>query len=167
MNRTRTFEWLDPARVVHLARSMAGVDFLRSVCDKQIEAAPLGQCLNFQLVEVEVGRVVFAIKPAEYHYNPIGTVHGGVLATLCDSAMGATVHSTLQKGEAYTSLEIKVNFLRPVTVDSGMLRCEGKLISRGSRIAVVTAQLIDETGKLYAHASSTCLISAAEPARKE
>jgi len=168
MNRSRTFQWRDPREVSAEGRRQSGVDFLRSIMGRGIpQAAPVAECLGFELVDGDAGRVVFELLPAEFHYNPIGTVHGGVLATLCDSAAGAAVHSTLRVGEAYTTLEIKVNFIRPVTVETGRVRCEGKVISRGNRIATSEAHLTDEAGKLYAHATSTCLILAAEPGRKE
>ena len=161
--RTRTFEWLDPATIAVAGRTMAGVDFLRSL--QSDRSAPIAECLGFRLTEVDAGRVVFEIRPAEFHYNPMGTVHGGVVATLCDSAMGAAVHSTLPLGSGYTSLEIKVNFVRAMTAATGPVRCEGKVVSQGSRVATAEARLTDAAGKLYAHASSTCLILAAPPAK--
>lgn len=161
MTRTRTFEWTDPRQVAHDARSQSGLDFLQSIAGRgRAQAAPICQCLGFDLVEVAHGRVVFELTPAEFHYNPIGTVHGGVMATLCDSATGAAVHSTLKAGEAYTSLEVKVNFIRAMTADTGVVRCEGSIIARGARVATAEARLVDAGGKLYAHATSTCMIIA-------
>ena len=101
---------------------------------------------------------VFAVEPAEYHYNPIGVVHGGVAATLLDSAMGCAVHSALPAGAGYTSLEIKVNFVRPLTAETGRVRCEAKLIHLGGRTATAEGRVVDEAGKLYAHGTTTCLI---------
>jgi uncharacterized protein (TIGR00369 family) len=159
MTRTRTFEWQDPTAVAAHGRRLPGVQFLREIAGRdRVQAAPVAECLGFQLVEVEEGRVVFELRPAEYHYNPLGTVHGGVIATLCDSAAGAAVHSALPAGVGYTTLEIKVSFSRPVTAASGLLRCEGTVISSGSRVASSQARLLDQAGKLYAHATSTCLL---------
>ena len=159
MKRTRTFEWADPRGVALQARGQDGLAFLRAIAGRgRVQAAPVAQCLAFELVEAAEGRAVFELTPSEFHYNPIGSVHGGVVATLCDSATGAAVHSTLQAGEAYTTLEIKVSFLRAVTADTGPVRCEGSVIARGARVATAEARLTDSGGKVYAHATSTCLI---------
>jgi uncharacterized protein (TIGR00369 family) len=159
MTQTRTFQWTDPVEVAARAKKMAGLEFLRSIAGRDVvQAAPVAECLGFQLVEVEPGRVAFELVPGEHQYNPIGTVHGGVVATLCDSAAGAAVHSLLPEGVGYTTLEIKVSFLRPVTVATGRLRCEGVVLANGSRVATSEARLVDSAGKLYAHATSTCLI---------
>ena len=104
------------------------------------------------------GRVVFEFTPAEFHYNPIGSVHGGVYATMCDSACGCAVHSMLPKGAYYTSQDLSVKFLRPITGSTGPLQCEGTVIHLGSRTALAQARLTDAQGKLYAHATSSCLI---------
>ena len=95
--------------------------------------------MGFQ--EAEAGRVVFSVEPAEYHYNPIGMVHGGLAATLCDSAMGCAIHSTLSAGVGYTTLELKVNFVRPLTVATGLVLCEGKVINVGSRVGTAEARV--------------------------
>jgi uncharacterized protein (TIGR00369 family) len=114
--------------------------------------------LGITFVDAEQGRVVFALTPAGWHYNPLGTVHGGVLATLLDTATGCAVHSTLPAGVGYTSMDLTTRFLRPVTLASGTLRCEGRLISQGRRAAVAEARIEDERGRLVAHATSTCLL---------
>jgi uncharacterized protein (TIGR00369 family) len=164
MTQTRTFEWSDPIAVAGQARSQSGIEFLRSILGRErVQAAPVAQCLDFQLVEADPGRVVFELTPATYHYNPIGTVHGGVICTLCDSAASAAVHSLLAVGTAYTTLEVKVSFLRPATSATGLLRCEGTVLSQGSRVATAEARLTDSAGKLYAHATLTCLIMAVQP----
>jgi uncharacterized protein (TIGR00369 family) len=107
---------------------------------------------------VSEGRVVFSAEPAEYHYNPLGTVHGGIAATLLDSAMGCAVQSLLPAGTGYTTLEIKVNYLRPITSATGPVTCEGKIIHLGGRVATAEARLSDATGKLYAHGTTTCIL---------
>jgi uncharacterized protein (TIGR00369 family) len=110
------------------------------------------------MTEVDEGRVVFAVGPAEYHYNPLGTVHGGVIATLLDSALGCAVQSMLPSGTGYTTLELKVNYLRPMTSRTGTVYSEGKIIHMGSRIATAEARVTDASGKLYAHATTTCIL---------
>jgi uncharacterized protein (TIGR00369 family) len=114
--------------------------------------------MNFGLAELEEGRAVFTVEPAEYHYNPIGVVHGGLAATLLDSAMGCAVHSTLPAGAGYTTLEVKVNFVRPLTAETGEVRCEAEVIHVGGRTATAEGKVLDASGKLYAHATTTCII---------
>lgn len=114
--------------------------------------------MNFGIVELSEGYAVFDVEPAEYHYNPIGVIHGGLAATLLDSAMGCAVHSTLPAGVGYTTLEVKVNFVRAMTAETGRVRCEAKLIHLGGRTATAEGRIVDESGKLYAHGTTTCLI---------
>jgi uncharacterized protein (TIGR00369 family) len=153
----RTFSWIDPSSVAAAARGSDGLTFLKSIAGRgRPQAAPIAECLAFELVEVEAGRTVFEVTASEFHYNPIGTVHGGLVATLCDSAIGAAVHSTLERGQGYTSIDLQVRFLKAIT--RGRFRCEGRVVHRGSRIAVGEAQVVDEMGKVYARATSSCLI---------
>lgn len=114
--------------------------------------------MNFRISELSEGRAVFTVEPAEYHYNPLGVVHGGVTATLLDSAMGCAVHSTLPAGAGYTTLEIKVNYIRPMFAETGLVRCESKVIHVGGRTAIAEGKIVDEKGKLYAHGTTTCII---------
>ena len=100
----------------------------------------------------------FSSNPAEYHYNPIGVVHGGLAATLLDSAMGCAVHSTLPAGAGYTTLEIKVNYIRPMSAETGEVRCEANIIHAGGRTATAEGKVLDQEGKLYAHGTTTCMI---------
>jgi uncharacterized protein (TIGR00369 family) len=124
----------------------------------ELPPPPVMQLLAMERLEAWEGRVVVTMRAQEFHYNPLGGVHGGVIATLLDTAAACAVHSTLPAGEGYTSLDLTTKFLRPVTVDSGMLRCEGTVISRGRRTALAQAQLSDEAGRLVAHATSSCMI---------
>jgi uncharacterized protein (TIGR00369 family) len=156
--RQRGYQWQDPAVSAGAAQAMAGLDFLRAIADGTLPAPPIARTLGFDVVAVEPGRVVFEFTPAEYHYNPIGSVHGGVYATMCDSACGCAVHSMLPAGAAYTSQDLTVKFLRPVTASTGALRCEGTVIHLGSRTALAQASLSDGGGRRYAHATSSCLI---------
>ena len=156
--RTRTITWEDPLPSAQAGRQMSGIQYLRAIQAGELPPAPIGVLMNMTIVEVEEGRVVFGVQPAEYHYNPIGVVHGGLAATLLDSALGCAVHSTLPAGVAYTSLEIKVNFVRPLTRETGEVRAEGKVLHLGSRIATAEGKLTDLEGKLYAHATTTCIL---------
>jgi uncharacterized protein (TIGR00369 family) len=158
MIRERIFSWSDPKLTADASRGMAGLDLMRGMRDGTVPAAPIAALVGLSLTEVEAGRIVMRLTPAEYHYNPIGTVHGGILATLLDSVMGCAVHSTLPTGRGYTSLEIKVNYVRAVTVASGELAAEGRLVHGGRRSAVAEATLTDARGRLCATASTTCLL---------
>jgi uncharacterized protein (TIGR00369 family) len=138
---------------------MTGLEFLRAIAAGELPGAPIAELLGFEPVEAEEGRVLFAATPDRRHYNPIGTVHGGLAATLLDSAMGCAVHSTLPAGVGYTTLELKVNFTRPITSDTGRILCEGTLVHRGGRVATAEGRVFAEaTGKLLAHGTTTCLI---------
>ena len=156
--RTRTISWEDPAAAVRLGRTISGIEYLKAMQSGELPAPPIAVLLGMWISEVSEGRVVFALEAAEYHYNPLGTVHGGVMATLLDSAMGCAVQSTLPAGTSYTTLELKVNYLRPVTSKTGMLYCEGKVIYVGGRIATAESRLTDTDGKLYAHGTTTCIV---------
>jgi uncharacterized protein (TIGR00369 family) len=138
---------------------VTGLEVLRAIAAGELPGAPIAELLGFEPVEAEEGRVVFAAVPAAKHYNPIGTVHGGLAATLLDSAMGCAVHSTLPAGVGYTTLELKVNFTRPITAETGRILCEGTLVHRGGRVATAEGRVFAEaTGKLLADGSTTCLI---------
>ena len=124
----------------------------------EIPFAPITELVGFELVELGAGTASFAMDPAERHYNPLGTVHGGIAATLLDSAMGCAVHTLLDEGERYTTLELKVNFVRAITEATGRVVASGSVIHRGGRVATADARLTDEDGRLLAHGTSTCLI---------
>jgi uncharacterized protein (TIGR00369 family) len=138
---------------------VTGLEVLRAIAAGELPGAPIAELLGFEPIEAEEGRVVFAAVPEAKHYNPIGTVHGGLAATLLDSAMGCAVHSTLPAGVGYTTLELKVNFTRPITAETGRILCEGNLVHRGGRVATAEGRVVAEaTGKLLAHGTTTCLI---------
>ena len=141
-----------------IAKTMSGLQLLTAIMEGQLPAPPIQQALDFRLVNVERGFTAFAGNPKFEYYNPIGSVHGGFTAALLDSCMACAVHSTLDTGFAYTTIEIKVNYVRAITVDTGEVRAEGKVIHAGRRIATAEGRLVDSAGKLYAHGSTTCLI---------
>jgi uncharacterized protein (TIGR00369 family) len=137
---------------------MAGLEFLKALIEGKAPAPPITESLGFALSEVSEGVAVFTATPAEYHYNPIAVVHGGLAATLIDSATGCAVHSTLPLGMAYTTVNLAVDFLRPITVATGAIRCEGRVVHRGARIAIAEGKVTDAAGKVYAQGKSTCMI---------
>src|SRR4051812_2719146 len=157
-HRKRTVVWEDPTVDALAAEQMSGLEFLRAVQKGELPLPPICELVGFEPAEVEEGRVVFECTPAECHYNPIGAVHGGLACTLFDSAMGCAVHTMLPAGVGCTTVELKVNFLRPITSKTGRLLCEGTTIHVGSRIAIAEARLLDTSGKLYGHATTTCMI---------
>jgi uncharacterized protein (TIGR00369 family) len=158
-HRSRTYSWQDPIALRDAGATMSGLDYLNAVFGGKLPPPPIAQTLDFTGAEVEEGRAVFVAEPREFLYNPIGVVHGGFAMTILDSAMGCSVHSMLAAGEGYTSLETSVNFVRPITIKTGRVRCEGKVIHRGGRIATAEGRLIEEsTGKLLAHGTTTCLV---------
>jgi uncharacterized protein (TIGR00369 family) len=138
--------------------SYDGVSFLRALLDGTLPPPPITETLGFRLASVEPGRVIFEGEPQFRHYNPIGMVHGGFAMTLLDSALGCAVHSTLGKGETYTTLEVKVNLVRPLTKDTGLVSAEGRIIHRGRSVGTAEGDIKDKSGKLYAHATTTCMI---------
>ncbi|MER6126821.1 PaaI family thioesterase [Streptomyces sp. NPDC001795] len=163
MGRIRTYEWEDPAISAAVAGRVPGMDFLRDIQAGRLPGPPITATLDIALDEVEPGRVVFSLAPGEEHYNPIGSVHGGVYATLLDSAAGCAVHSTLPEGMAYTSLDLTVKFLRRITVDTGRVRAIGTVVHRGRQTALAEAKLVDATDRLLAHATSSCMLFPVPP----
>ncbi|MFD8151284.1 PaaI family thioesterase [Streptomyces sp. NPDC059720] len=158
MGRMRTYQWEDPAILAEAAGRMAGIDFLRLLQEGRLPGPPVSRTVDFSLDEVEPGRAVFSLTPGEEHYNPIGSVHGGIFATLLDSAAGCAVQSVLPQGMAYTSLDLTVKFLRRITVETGMVRAIGTVINQGRQTAFAQAQLLDAKDRLLAHATSSCLL---------
>jgi uncharacterized protein (TIGR00369 family) len=138
--------------------SYDGLGFLQAIVDGTLPQPPITELLGFRLIGVEHGNVVFEGIPEFRHYNPIGVVHAGFAATLLDSAVACSVHSTLAKGETYTTLELKLNLVRALTEEAGPVRAEGRIIHRGRTTATAEGQLRDRAGRLYAHASTTCMI---------
>jgi uncharacterized protein (TIGR00369 family) len=140
------------------ARAMDGLTLFKGLLEGRFPAPPITKVLGFRVSEVEAGRVVFDYTPVYDHYNPLGTVHGGIAATLLDSVMGCCIHTTLKAGIGYTTVEIKVNYVRAMTDKTGPVKAEGRVINVGSRIGTSEGKLYDSAGKLLAHGTTTCLI---------
>ncbi len=156
--RSISITWSDPQPLAAAARTMLGIEFLRAIRDGRLPASPIAQLLGFSLVEVEPGHAVFECTPGERHYNPIGVVHGGLAMTLLDSAMGCCVQTKIPAGAGYATLEAKTNLVRPITMATGKLRAVGKVLHVGKRVATAEGRLEDAQGKLYAHATTTCIV---------
>ena len=156
--RTRTFSWDEPPIGARAAPTISGLEYLQAMGCGELSAPPSMLLLNIGFQSAEEGRVVFSVEPAEYHYSPIGTVHGKFASTLCDSAISCALQSTLPVGVGYTTLELKISVVRPLTVATGLVRCAGNVINVGGRVAAAEARVTDRVGKLYAHATSTGLI---------
>jgi len=157
-DREVTVTWDDPAITASAVGSTSGLEWLQQIRDGLLPPPPVARLMGFDLTLVEDGRVQFTIEPAEQHYNPIGSVHGGVYATLLDSAAGCCVHSTLPAGVGYTSLDLNVKFLRPMTTATGPVVAEGTVVHRGSRMLLAEVTLTDSRNKLLATATSSCLV---------
>jgi uncharacterized protein (TIGR00369 family) len=156
--REKTVSWHDPMTTASLGRTMSGREFLEAVRDGQLPAAPIAKLMEFSIEEVGEGRVVFGCTPDESLYNPIGTVHGGLVCTLADTVIGCAVHSLLEAGVAYTSIDLTVNYLRPVTADGTKLLATGTVTKPGRRVAFATAEIVDASGKVVATGTGSVLI---------
>ena len=143
---------------VEALKTMSGLDFLRAIIDGRLPAPPITETLGFALVEVAPGFALFTMTPAFKHYNPIGTVHGGVAATLLDSCMSCAIQTNFAPGTGYTTLEFKVNLVRPITDKTGPVRAEGRSLHIGRRSGTAEGRIVDAAGTLLAHATTTCLI---------
>ena len=146
------------ADFVERRRAMGGLAFFRHMLQGQMPQAPMTKLLNMRLLEVDEGRVVFGARPSRDHYNGMGVVNGGLAATLLDSALGCAINSMAPPGKIYTTLELKINYTRPLTEDVGDVRCEARVIHLGSRTATAEGRIVDADGKLYAHGTTTCIV---------
>jgi uncharacterized protein (TIGR00369 family) len=152
--RIQRFDTVTPEEM----KARSGIEVFQAMLAGELPPPPISDTLDFILIEGEPGRAVFQGTPAKKHYNPMGSVHGGYFCTLLDSAVGCAIHSVLPKGVGYTTLEIKVNLVRALTAKTGPVRAEGKVIQVGSRVGTAEGRIVDASGKLYAHATTTCLI---------
>jgi uncharacterized protein (TIGR00369 family) len=157
--RSRTITWTDPARARFALRGMNGFDRLAAIKRGDAALPPAAALLGLRLDELTSGRTVFSMIADELHENPMGTMHGGIVATLVDTAMGCAVSSTLPADAGFTTLELKTNYVRAITLATGRIHAEGRVVHGGGRVATTEARVYDDAGTLYAHATSTCLIS--------
>ena len=159
MTRSLTVTWEDPLAAFEEGKKLAKpIDYMRAIRDGRIPPPPIAKLLSMDLVEVDEGRAVFQLTPAEQHYNPIGVVHGGIAFTMLDSAMGCSVQTLLPAGKGYTTLEIKANLVRAITLQTGPIRATGKVVHLGRQTATAEGRLEDSQGKLLAHGTTTCII---------
>jgi uncharacterized protein (TIGR00369 family) len=156
--RSRTVSWDDPLAGAANIPNMTGLEYLDAMLQGRIPGPPIAQLMGFTLTAAAVGEAVFECAPDESVYNPIGTVHGGLVCTLLDSACGCAVQSTLDRGYGYTSIDLTVSYLRPVYADSGRLRCVGRVVKPGRRVAFAEAEVVDEAGRVVARATSSLLV---------
>jgi len=156
--RTRTVTWDDPHAISQHVGTLSGLEIARRIVDKRLPTPPIARLLGFELVEAAEGFCAFACKPEEFHYNPIGVVHGGLAMTLLDSAMGSAVQTTLDAAQAYTTLDVNVHLTRAITKDTPLLRAEGRVVHSGRTMRTASGELRDAAGKLYAHGTTTCLV---------
>jgi uncharacterized protein (TIGR00369 family) len=139
-------------------KGYSGLDFLQRIASGEVAQPPIGWTLDFRLAEVKPGFALFTMTPAFRHYNPIGTVHGGVASTLLDSCMSCAIQTHVEKGFGYTTLELKVNLVRPITEKTGPIRAEGRSLYVGRRSGTAEGKIIDASGTLLAHGTTTCMI---------
>jgi uncharacterized protein (TIGR00369 family) len=156
--RSKVVTWHDPAPTTARGLAMAGIDYLRAMADGLLPPPPISGLMDFELVAVDPGCVVFTCRPDESTYNPIGVVHGGLVCTLLDSVVGCALQSTLPQGKGYTSIEIKVNYLKAVRLTSGMLTATGTVVKSGSRVGFAEGIVTDPDGAVVATATSTLLV---------
>jgi uncharacterized protein (TIGR00369 family) len=157
--RTRSFSWQDPVATAAAASDLPGLQVMQAIVDGTLPPPPIARLLEFEVLEVQEGRAVFAMQPAEWMYNPIGSVHGGIAATILDSCMGCAVHTTLEAGVAYTTADLQVRYIRAMSDTTGRVLAEGRLIHRGRRTATAEGRLFVESDeRLLAHGTTGCVI---------
>jgi len=156
--RSRTVRWDDPIALAEQAKTMSGIEFLQALVDGTIAPPPIAELMRMRAVSAEIGTVTFTCDPDESMYNPIGTVHGGLVCTLLDTVLGCVTQTTLPLGQGYTSMDITVSYLRPVLKSSGTLTAVGRIVKPGSRAAFAEGTVHDASGKLVATATSTLLV---------
>jgi uncharacterized protein (TIGR00369 family) len=155
---TRTYSWTEPAGVLPVLATTSGADYLSGIGDGTIPPPPIASTLGFGSLRLVDGAVVLELEPQSFHDNPIGSMHGGVIATVLDTVTGCAVHATLPVGVGYTSLDLSVRFIRAVRPGTGTVIATGRVVHRGSRTAVAEASVVDGSGRLIATATSTCLV---------
>jgi uncharacterized protein (TIGR00369 family) len=157
--RSRSFSWEDPAATAAAALELPGLECMQAIVDGTLPPPPIARLLDFEIVEVQDGRALFAMRPAEWMYNPIGSVHGGIAATILDSCMGCAVHTTLEAGVGYTTTDLQVRYIRAMSDTTGRVLAEGRVVHRGKRTATAEGRLFVESDeRLLAHGTTGCVI---------
>ncbi|MEZ5292263.1 MAG: PaaI family thioesterase [Vicinamibacterales bacterium] len=156
--RVRTVTWDDPAVTAPAFTAGPGLEVLRRSLAGAFPPSPMAQLMGLELVDAAPGTAVFAADPGEHLYNPSGVVHGGFAATILDSAVGCAVYTTVEGGDTYTTIELKVNYVKAITTATGRVRATGRVLHRGRRTVVAEGRLEDASGRLLAHATTTCLV---------
>jgi uncharacterized protein (TIGR00369 family) len=158
--RSRTFSWSDPLTTASALSGMSGLDAIRAVASGQLPPPPIAEMLGMEITLVEPGHVIFALEPAEWMYNPIGSVHGGIAATILDSSLGCAVHTTLDAGVGYTTSDLQVRYVRAMSAGTGRVLAESRVVHSGRRLATAEGRLFAESdpARLFAHGSTSCLI---------
>lgn len=156
--RSRSFTWEDPMIGANQARTMSGLAYIQAMIDGQVPPPPIAVLVGMALTEASEGRAVFTLTTAEWHYNPIGSVHGGIAATLLDSAMGCAIQTMLPLGVGYSTLELSVNYTRGMTATTGTVYAIGEALHVGRQSATAQGRIVDAEGKLYAHGTTTCIV---------
>jgi uncharacterized protein (TIGR00369 family) len=158
-DRSRTITWSDPIATAGALRDLPGLEAIRLIAAGELPAPPIAELLGMTITLVERGRVIFALEPAEWMYNPIGSVHGGIAATILDSSLGCAVHTTLDAGVAYTTSDLQVRYVRAIGAETGRVLAESSVVHSGRRLATAEGRLyVEASGQLLAHASTSCLI---------
>ncbi len=157
--RTRSFSWSDPLATAHAAGVLPGIEAIRKIAAGELPPPPIAELLGFEITLVEPGRVIFAVEPAEWMYNPIGSVHGGIAATLLDSSLGCAVHTLLDAGQRYTTVDLHVRYVRPMSADTGRVLADSRVVHVGRKLATAEGRLYAEADeKLFATGTTGCVI---------
>lgn len=158
MSPTQTLNWGDPTIGPRAARTMSGIEYLRAMSSGALPGPPIASTIDMQFETIERGHLVLRGRPFGFHINPMGQVHGGFASTMLDSGLGCVTLSLLPKGMVFTTLDLHVNFVRPISLEAGELRCIADVVHGGRRIVTSFGRIEDADGKLYAHANSTCMV---------
>lgn len=158
MKHERTYRWADPTEIMAAAQGQSGLDLMRAMAEGRVPPPPVGSLIGVNGFTAEKGKVTMGFDPAEFHYNALGTVHGGVIATVVDMVLGSAVHSTLKAGQGFTTLTLELKYHRAVTAKSGRLTAVAEVVTRGREIVTAEAKLIDKNDRLFANATSTLMI---------
>ncbi|MBL8779660.1 MAG: PaaI family thioesterase [Alphaproteobacteria bacterium] len=158
MKHERTYRWADPTEIMAAAQGQSGLDLMRAMAEGRVPPPPVGSLIGVNGFTAEKGKVTMGFDPAEFHYNALGTVHGGVIATVIDMVLGSAVHSTLKAGQGFTTLTLELKYHRAVTAKSGRLTAVAEVVTRGREIVTAEAKLIDKNDRLFANATSTLMI---------